>query len=170
MTQVTAHVSAPTLIVVEGRAACASWLAHLGASPEEGWAVLEQEEWEPLSGFCARLGDTLSRATASSDGTLVVTLVTSQQWDVVALDSRRRLALEILAHLARGAGGALLLTHGHQRDLACRDALTTLAEELSPEWADARVTVSAHFEDRTRREPRKTSNPNVSVIGRTLSP
>lgn len=155
-------VSAPALLVVEGCAACLPWPAHLGPAPEEGWAALEQEEWEPLPAFAARLGETLSRATASNDdGPLVVTLVTSHHWDVIAIAARRRLALDILAHLAGGAGGSLVLTHGYQHDASCRDGLVALAGELSPEWADARVAVSARFDERIRREARRGSSPNI---------
>jgi hypothetical protein len=154
--------TAPALLVVEGCAACTLWPAHLGAAPDDGWAVVEQEEWEALPAFSARLNEALSRATTpSEENQLLVVLVTSRHWDGVALTARRKLALDILAHLARGAGGCLLLTHGHQYDPACRDAIAALADELSPEWADARVTVSARFEERTRRETRKASSPSV---------
>ncbi|HVW30312.1 MAG TPA: hypothetical protein VHC69_33370 [Polyangiaceae bacterium] len=160
--------NAPLLLVVEGCAACLLWPAHLGVAPEEGWAVLEQEEWESLPAFAARLGETLSRATASNDdGPLVVTLVTSHHWDAVAVAARRRLALDVLAHLAGGAGGSLVLTHGHQHDASCRDGLVALAGELSPEWADARVAVSARFDERIRRDVRKSSSP--SVVAQTVA-
>jgi hypothetical protein len=160
MAQVTL-TTAPALLVVEGCAACPLWPAHLGAAPDDGWAVLEQEEWESLSAFSVRLNEALARATGSAEGPLAIVLITSRHWDGVAIGARRRLALDILAHLARGAGGSLFLTHGHQHDPACRDALAALADELSPEWADARVSVSARFEERTRRETRKASSPNV---------
>jgi hypothetical protein len=157
--------TAPALLVVEGCAACPLWPAHLGTAPDDGWAILEQEEWESSSAFSTRLNEALTRATACSDEIpLVIVLITSRHWDGEALGARRRLALEILAHLARGAGGSLVLTHGHQHDPACREALGALADELSPEWADARVTVSARAtEERTRREreARKASNPNL---------
>ena len=152
---------APALLVVEGCAACLPWPAHLGAAPEDGWAALEQEEWESLSAFTARLGETLARAIASDDdGPLAVILVTSHHWDAFAIAARRKLALDVLAHLAK-AGGSLVLTHGHQHDALCRDGLVALAAELSPEWADARVAVSASFDERTRRETRKGSSPNI---------
>jgi hypothetical protein len=161
MVQVTVS-NAPALLVVEGCAASSLWPAHLGVAPDDGWAVLEQEEWESLPTFSARLNEALTRATAiAEDGPLVVALVTSLHWDAVALGARRRLSLDILAHLARGPGGALVLTHGHQHDPACRDAVAALAEELSPEWTDARVTVSTRFEERTRRETRKASSSNL---------
>jgi hypothetical protein len=156
--------SMPALLVVEGCAACPPWPAHLGASPEEGWAVLEQEEWEALPAFSKRLGEALSRATASvDDGPLVVIFVTSHHWDAVAVAARRRIALDVLAYLAGGAGGSLVLTHGHQRDALCRDGLVALASELSPEWADARVAVSARFDEHARRETRKVSSPSLGA-------
>lgn len=155
--------TAPALLVVEGCAACPLWPAHLGTAPDEGWAVLEQEEWEPLPAFSVRLNDALARAIDCAESPLAVVLVTGRHWDAVSLGARRRVALDILAHLARGAGGSLLLTHGHQHDQACRDALAALADELSPEWADARVTVSARFEERTRREARKSSSPGFAT-------
>lgn len=162
MAQVTL-TTAPALLVVEGCAACPLWPAHLGMAPDDGWAVLEQEEWEPLPAFSVRLNEALARATACVESPLAIVLVTSRHWDGISLGARRRVALDILAHLARGAGGSLLLTHGHQHDQECREALAALADELSPEWADARVSVSARFEERTRREARKASSPSFAT-------
>ena len=59
--------TAPALLVVEGCAACTLWPAHLGAAPDDGWAVVEQEEWEALPAFSARLNEALSRATTPGE-------------------------------------------------------------------------------------------------------
>ncbi|HEX4339223.1 MAG TPA: hypothetical protein VH062_25120 [Polyangiaceae bacterium] len=165
MAPITLHSNARVLLVVEGSAACPMWPAHLGAPPEDGFSVLEQEEWESMCAFGARLEVTLGRATSQGDGTFVVALVTSGFWDPASLRARRRLALDILAHLAETEGSALLLTHGHQHDAGSRDALGALAAELAPDWADARVTVSARLEERARRvEPRKASSPALVTV------
>jgi hypothetical protein len=165
MASITFHSNTRVLLVVEGSAACPMWPPHLGAPPDEGFAVLEQEEWESMSAFCARLDETLTRATLHCDDGLVVTLVTSGYWDSASVAARRRLALDILSHLAEIDGSALLLSHGHQHDHGNRDALAALAAELAPEWADARVIVSARFEERTRRsEQRKASSPTLLAV------
>lgn len=160
--------NARILLVVEGTAASDLWPAHLGATPENGWSVLEQEEWESLSAFSNRLNEALSRfiLPADFDEPSVVTLVASRFWDAESVAARRRIALDVLAHLAQAGGGTLVLSHGHQHDAFCRDALTKLAAELSPEWADSRVVVSARFEERARKvETRKTSSSSLRVAG-----
>jgi hypothetical protein len=162
------QLNARVLLVVEGTAACALWPAHLGAAPEDGWSVLEQEEWESLSAFSSRLNDTLSRFVrpSASDEPSVVTLIASRLWDADSVAARRRIALDVLAHLAQSGGGTLVLSHGHQHDASCREALTKLAGELSPEWADSRVLVSARFEERVRKaETRKTSSSSLQAAG-----
>ncbi|HEX3596311.1 MAG TPA: hypothetical protein VHU80_14475 [Polyangiaceae bacterium] len=169
MASILLHSNTRVLLVVEGSAASPMWPAHLGAPPDEGWSVLEQEEWESMSAFCARLEETLARATLHSEEGLVVTLVTSGYWDPASVAARRRLALDILAHLAETEGSALLLSHGHQHDHGAREALTALAAELAPEWADARVLVSARFEERPRREPRKASSPALVIAEATAT-
>jgi hypothetical protein len=130
--------------------------------------VLEQEEWESLSAFSGRLNDALSRFVLQSavGEPAVVTLIASRFWDVESIAARRRIALDVLAHLAQSGGGTLLLSHGHQHDAACRDALMKLAAELSPEWADSRVLVSTRFEERTRKaETRKSSSTSLRATG-----
>src|SRR3954471_17993510 len=131
--------NARILLIVEGTAASDLWPAHLGATPENGWSVLEQEEWESLTAFSSRLNETLSRfiLPAVSDEPSVVTLIASRCWDAESVAARRRVALDVLAHLAQSGGGTLVLSHGHQHDASCREALTKLAAELSPEWADS---------------------------------
>ena len=162
MAPITFQSNSRVLLVVEGSAASPLWPAHLGAPPDAGWSVLEQEEWESMSAFGVRLERTLGRVTLHTDETLVVALVTSGFWDPASVAARRRLALDILAHLAESEGSALLLSHGHQHDAGSRDALATLAAELAPEWADARVVVSARIDERSRRgEQRKGSSPSV---------
>ena len=157
------------LLVVEGHAACASWPAHLGLAPEGGWCMLEQEEWECLEAFRARLADALERIGRS--GALgPVVLVASRFWDPGALIERRKLTVEILSRLAQAGGGDLVLTHGHQHDPPSRDALSMLSTELSPEWADSTVSVTARFDDRTRRgEPRRASSPVLRATGQATA-
>jgi len=160
--------NARVLLVVEGAAACALWPAHLGSTPESGWSALEQEEWESLTAFSTRLNDVLSRFLVASipDEPAVVTLVASRFWDAESVAARRRVALDVLAHLAQSGGGTLVLSHGHQYDVTCREALTKLAAELSPEWADSRVHVCAGFEERARKtETRKASSSSLSAAG-----
>jgi hypothetical protein len=155
------------LLVVEGSAACEHWPSHLGAPPDAGWSVLEQEEWEPLSGFLERLSN-VTPMLAGGGERPVVALISSRFWDACSIDARRRLALDILAHLAQAGGGTLLLTHGHQHDALAREALTALAQELSPEWEESRVLVSTRFEERSRRtETRKPSNPALHTVAAT---
>ena len=161
--------NARVLLVVEGAAAVALWPAHLGAAPESGWSALEQEEWESLTAFSDRLNDVLARFLLSSipDEPTVVTLVASRFWDTESVSARRRVALDVLAHLAEAGGGTLVLSHGHQHDASSREALTKLAAELSPEWADSRVLVCTRFEERVRKaEPRKgASSSSLSAVG-----
>jgi hypothetical protein len=130
--------------------------------------VLEQEEWESLTAFSERLNDALSRFVLAQapDEPFVVALVASKFWDAASVAARRRLSLDVLAHLAQAGGGTLLLSHGHQHDAESRDALTKLAAELSPEWTDSSVFVSARFEERARRtETRKTSSSSLQAAG-----
>jgi hypothetical protein len=151
------------LLVVEGHAACSAWPVHLGSAPDDGWCVLEQEEWEPFEAFRVRLSATLERLSLGGSAGPVV-LVASRFWDVGALAPRRKIAVEILATLAQSGGGEFVLSHGHQHDGPPREALAALSAELSQQWADSTVSVTVRVEDRARRaEVRRASSPAMQA-------
>jgi hypothetical protein len=133
------------LVVVEGSAATLSWPSHLGAPPEHGWSLLEQEEWEPAHAFRARVNDALERCTVDSTSNQVVLFVAGSWMDGETLAARDRLANDILRQLAQAQGGTFLLSHGHLQDGRLRGELETLASELAEEWDDPRLVVRTRF-------------------------
>jgi hypothetical protein len=133
------------LVVVEGNAATHSWPAHFGAPPEQGWTLLEQEEWEPQGAFLKRMGSTLERSRLGESSKQVVILVAGSWLDEETLRTRAHLANEIVGHLALSGGGTLLLTHGHLHDPLLRSELTSLGIELTEEWDDPRLVVQTRF-------------------------
>ncbi|HVU05630.1 MAG TPA: hypothetical protein VHE30_27970 [Polyangiaceae bacterium] len=147
------------LLVVEGRAAAPSWLAHLGAPPPSGWSVLEQEEWEPVSPFLDRLGDTLARNAFDGEHAETVVVVLGADLDETGLAARRLVLLSVMTELARQGSGTVLLTHGLVQDARLHEELCELADELASEWEDSGVAVHARFEGAPRRaELRKTGD------------
>jgi hypothetical protein len=133
------------LVVVEGSAATLSWPAHLGTPPEQGWSLLEQEEWEPFDSFSRRVNDSLERSDPGVGSRQVVLLVAGSWMDEETLTGRARLSNDILRHLAQAEGGTFLLSHGHLQDARLRGELTSLASDLAEEWDDSRLVVRTRF-------------------------
>lgn len=147
------------LLVVEGSAAIPAWPSHLGAPPEAGWSVLEQEEWESAGTFLGRVNQTLEPGALMSGAAQVVVLVAGSWMDEGTLRARDHLANEILGQLARAGGGTLLLSYGALQDAALRGQLTELAADLAAEWDDSRLVVRTRFARPSRLpEPRRASD------------
>jgi hypothetical protein len=128
------------LVVVERAAATPLWNADWGPTPDEGWSMLEQEEWEPAAAFAERLQLALERqATETCQPTVL--LVTSAQDDEAAMSERWSLSSVVLGHFTSTAGGRLLLTGGYGQETRAAFALSSLAEELSDEWATASIAI-----------------------------
>ena len=145
-------------MVIEGSAAVESWPAHLGAPPEQGWSVVEQEEWEPGDTFLGRVGGALEDCAREAESSLVVVLIAGSWVDEATNASRARLANDIVWNLARAGGGTLLLSHGHLHDAELRSELSLLASDLAEEWTDGSVAVRTRFARPSRLpEPRKAS-------------
>jgi hypothetical protein len=143
------------LLVVEGAAAAPLWPEHLGDAPSAGWAMLEQEEWEPVAPFLSRLTDALDRDAASAAPTRQVVLIAGVSLERATLAARHLTSLAILQYLSQVGGGTLLLSHGHsQTDAACEE-LVELARELDEEWSESGVVVATRFESDVADELRK---------------
>ena len=162
------------LVVVEGNAATLSWPAHLGAPPEQGWSLIEQEEWEPPGAFLARVDGTLERCRLGAASKQLVLLVAGSWLDEETLRARAHLANEILGHLALSGGGTLLLSHGHLHDPQLRGELTSLASDLAEEWDDPRLVIRTRFvrpswipePRRAEGKPRAYEAPQVAAAAR----
>lgn len=140
------HPEQSVLVVVEGSAATLSWPSHLGAAPEQGWSLLEQEEWEPAHAFRERVNQTLERCTPDASSNQVVLFFVAGSWmDGDTLAARAHLANDILRHLAQTEGGTFFLTHGHLQDGRLRSELEQLASDLAEEWGNTQLAVRTRF-------------------------
>ncbi len=134
------------LVVVEGRAVCPDWMDHLGPPPASGFGVVEQEEWEHLPEFLARLSEVLDRDAVDAGPSRTVVFVGGAWKGRTETAARRLLVLEILTHLARSGGGHLVLSHDHLRDPESCDELRVMVADLAEDWEDAGVAVSTRFD------------------------
>lgn len=150
--------SKAVLVVVEGEAACPLWMKHWGAEPADGWAVLEQEEWETRPAFVVRLRTVVARL--SSELAPEIVLVTSSRCDPSAVAARWDLATTLLACLVQTGGGELALTRGHGASARAEHALDELTGELAAEWEENGVRVSH----------RPLEEPPVSTVRSSVPP
>jgi hypothetical protein len=151
------------LVVVEGEAACPSWMDHWGDAPEDGWDMLEREEWEPAEMFSERLHTTLVRASADTDASATVVLVAAGSTEPAAMSARWRLAADLMNHLASMGGGRILLTRGYGHDGRAEPALEALAEDLRDEWSGAKIQVIVCLNEEPPASQIRISPPATTV-------
>src|SRR5512139_861943 len=149
-----------TFVVIEGSAACPSWMGHWGDEPECGFSALEQEAWESPASFRARLEECLERRAAFDSSTLTVLLVVGEPGQAEQVTERWKVAVALLAHLLPGGRGRLLLTTGHGSALGTEAELRALAADLNEEWSWSGLAVHLALDE----------VPPVSRVRQTVPP
>lgn len=153
-----AHDEQDKLVILEVEAQWPAWFERI--EENEPGAVLAQQPDESLALFADRVAAEVGRRSPSK---LALALIAcSERADDAALAARRKMARAILAAMADGGHGAVVFTESQRQSGGCRQALTTLATDLSLEWEDSGLSVSVRFGQPSR--PPQMSSDTALVV------